>query len=327
MNSFNVKTPDEWKNKLYAKTVSKKSVGIRPAIILAAVLAVVIGISGSAFAVRVSKAPEYFGSMFLGDSEMADKVYSPKDYYFDSNRDDLTLKCKGIAGDNYSVHILFELGSDGDVLFDENKSYSFENHDQSVPFESSLGKGGSVDFIDERTLEINVNYSTENGFSLAGNTISMFFQNLSVYEKDTFNRLSEIECEFSGKVVIDYRNTVKKFTPTDNTVDINAVEFKPAKGRISNLHFDYTLDVIGAKELYSQIEDYRFITGTLTLNYDDGTSKDFRLKMPPENPDEASASSLGKRDNELHIVLRFPEPINAGRVTSAMLNGIELFAE
>ena len=327
MSSFNVKTPDEWKDKLYAKTVSKKSVGIRPAIILAAVLAVVIGISGSAFAVRVSKAPEYFGSMFLGDSEMADKVYSPKDYYFYSNRDDLTLKCKGIAGDNYSVHILFELGSDGDVLFDENKSYSFENHDQSVPFASSLGKGLSVDVIDERTLEVNVNYSTENGFSLAGNTISMYFQNIYVYEKDTFNKLGEIDCEFSGKVVIDYRNTVKKFTPTDNTVDMNGVVFKPAKGRISNFHFDYTLDVVDGEEFYSQIEDYRFITGTLTLNYDDGTSKEFRLKMPPENPDEASASSLGKRDNELHVVLGFPEPVNAGKVISVELNGIELFAE
>ena len=90
---------------------------------------------------------------------------------------------------------------------------------------------------------------------------------------------------------------------------------------------DYTLDVVDGKELYSQIEDYRFITGTLTLNYDDGTSKEFRLKMPPENPDEASASSLGKKDNELHVVLGFPEPVNAGKVISVELNEVEVFAE
>ena len=123
MNSFNVKTPDNWKENLYAKTTNKNTVRITPITLIAAVLAVIICISGSAFAVRVSKAPQYFGSVFLGDSPVANEVYSPKDYYFESSRDDLTLRCKGIAGDSYSVYILFELKSEGDVLFDKNKSY------------------------------------------------------------------------------------------------------------------------------------------------------------------------------------------------------------
>lgn len=322
MSSFNVKTPDEWKDKLYAKTVNKRTVRIRPAIILAAVLAVIIGISGSAFAVRVSKAPEYFGSMFLGDSEMADKVYSPKDYYFDSNRDDLTLKCKGIAGDSYSVYILFELKSSGDILFDKNKSYYIANRDQSIPFTLDIGTSWNTDVIDDRTLSIDISYSTHNGLGLAGKTIGLRFEDL-----ETFDHTKLIDCEFSGEIVVDYPNSIRKLTPTENTVNLLGVEFKPAKGRISNFHFDYTLDVVDGEELYSQIEDYRFITGTLTLNYDDGTSKDFRLKMPPENPDEASASSLGKKDNELHVVLGFPEPVNAGKVISVELNEVELFAE
>ena len=140
MSSFNVKTPDEWKENLYKKTNNKKAVRIRPIIVLAAALAVIICFSGSALAVRVSKAPEYFGSIFLRDSQVANEVYSEKNYYFDSNKDDLTLNCKGIVGDSYSVFILFELKSTGEIIFDENKTYDFENHDQNIPFASGYGK-------------------------------------------------------------------------------------------------------------------------------------------------------------------------------------------
>ncbi len=322
MSSFNVKTPDEWKDKLYAKTVNKRTVRIRPAIILAAVLAVIIGISGSAFAVRVSKAPEYFGSMFLGDSEMADKVYSPKDYYFDSNRDDLTLKCKGIAGDSYSVYILFELKSSGDILFDKNKSYYIANRDQSIPFTLDIGTSWNTDVIDDRTLSIAISYSTHNGLGLAGKTIGLRFEDL-----ETFDHTKLIDCEFSGEIVVDYPNSIRKLTPTENTVNLLGVEFKPAKGRISNFHFDYTLDVVDGKELYSQLEDHEFVTGTLTLNYADGTKDSFTLRLPPQNSEEATASSTGKHENDLHLVIYLRKPISAAKVTSIELNGIELFAE
>lgn len=322
MSSFNVKTPDEWKDKLYAKTVNKRTVRIRPAIVLAAVLAVVIGISGSAFAVRVSKAPEYFGSMFLGNSEMADKVYSPKDYYFDSNRDDLTLKCKGIAGDSYSVYILFELKSSGDILFDKNKSYYIANRDQSIPFTLDIGTSWNTDVIDDRTLSIAISYSTHNGLGLAGKTIGLRFEDL-----ETFDHTKLIDCEFSGEIVVDYPNSIRKLTPTENTVNLLGVEFKPAKGRISNFHFDYTLDVVDGKELYSQLEDHEFVTGTLTLNYADGTKDNFTLRLPPQNSEEATASSTGKHENDLHLVIYLRKPISAAKVTSIELNGIELFAE
>ena len=41
MNSFNVKTPDDWKENLFAKTTDKKSVRIKPITLIAAVLAVI----------------------------------------------------------------------------------------------------------------------------------------------------------------------------------------------------------------------------------------------------------------------------------------------
>ena len=320
MNSFNVKTPDNWKENLYAKTTNKNTVRIKPITLIAAVLAVIICISGSAFAVRVSKAPQYFGSVFLGDSPVANEVYSPKDYYFESSRDDLTLRCKGIAGDSYSVYILFELKSTGDVLFDKNKSYYIANRDQSIPFVSSLSSGWNTDVIDERTLEIAISYGTENG-ALAGKTISMYFSDL-----ETFDHTKLIDCEFSGEIVVDYRNSIRKLTPTENTVNLLGVEFKPSKGRISNFHFDYTLDVVDGKEIYSQLEDHDFVTGTLTLNYIDGTKDDFTLRLPPQNSEEASATLTGQHENDLRLVIYLPKPTSAADVISVELDGAQLFS-
>ena len=321
MNSFNVKTPDNWKESLYAKTTNKNTVRIKPLTLIAAVLAVIICISGSAFAVRVSKAPQYFGSVFLGDSPVANEVYSPKDYYFESSRDDLTLRCKGIAGDSYSVYILFELKSEGDVLFDKNKSYYIANRDQSIPFVSSLGSSWNTDVIDERTLEIAISYSIDTGLGLAGKTISMYFGDL-----ETFDHTKLIECEFSGKIVVDYPNSIRKLTPTENTVNLLGVEFKPSKGRISNFHFDYTLDVVDGKEIYSQLEDHDFVTGTLTLNYIDGTKDDFTLRLPPQNSEEASATLTGQHENDLRLVIYLPRPISAADVISVELDGAQLFS-
>lgn len=320
MNSFNVKTPDNWKENLYAKTTNKNTVRIKPITLIAAVLAVIICISGSAFAVRVSKAPQYFGSVFLGDSPVANEVYSPKDYYFESSRDDLTLRCKGIAGDSYSVYILFELKSEGDVLFDKNKSYYIANRDQSIPFTLDISSSWNTTVIDERTLEIAISYGTENG-ALAGKTINMYFSDF-----ETFDHTKLIECEFSGKIVVDYPNSIRKLTPTENTVNLLGVEFKPSKGRISNFHFDYTLDVVDGKEIYSQLEDHDFVTGTLTLNYIDGTKDDFTLRLPPQNSEEASATLTGQHENDLRLVIYLPRPISAADVISVELDGAQLFS-
>lgn len=320
MNSFNVKTPDDWKENLYAKTTHKKTVRIKPVKLIAAVIAIIIGISGSVFAVRVYKAPEYFGQIFLGDSPVADEVYSPKDYYFESSRDDLTLRCKGIAGDSFYVYILFELNSTGDVLFDKNQSYYIANRDQSIPFTLDIGSNWNTTVINERTLEIAISYSTDGGLGLAGKTISLHFSDL-----ETFDHTKLIECEFSGKIVVDYPNSTRKLTPTENTVNILGVEFKPVKGRISNFHFDYTLDVVDGKDLYSQLDDHKLVTGTLTLNYDGGTKDDFTLRLPPQNSNEAFASSLGKYDDYFHIIIYLPKPISAADVVSVELDGVELF--
>lgn len=324
MNSFNVSTPDEWKKNLYSKTENKQVNVIKPTVILAATFATILCMSASVFAVKISKAPQYFGSIFLGDSPVADDVYSEKNYYFDSTKDDLSLECKGIAGDNYSVFILFELKSTGNILFDKNMSYHFENHTQDIPFMWEFSKGMSCKVIDEHTMEISVSLSDVYGGNIAGKTVGMHFENIEVYDINSMKKTDVIECSFSGNITIDYLNTVDKLNATQNTVTIKEIEFKPIKGNISNFHFDYTLEVIDGKELFSDMDEYKMVSGTLTLNYTDGTRDDFRIKMPPENSDDAFGVKIGKTNKKLHVQLKIPKPICADNVTSVEINGCEI---
>ena len=84
MKKLNVETPEEWKSGLFLRLEKNKKPVIRPVVLLAACLAAVICLSASAFAVSAVRAPEYFGSLFLGQSETADALYSPKNIVFDT---------------------------------------------------------------------------------------------------------------------------------------------------------------------------------------------------------------------------------------------------
>ncbi len=188
MNNFKVKTPENWKDDLYDNIYKTKRKRPKAAVLLAAVLTSLICFSFSAFAVRVTKAPEYFGSMFLGKSENADAVYSEKNIAFNSDNEDFELICKGIVGDNSYVYLLFEIRSKGDVVFnDENNSYYFEDIYETIPFSLSYGKSGAVYVKDERTLSSHISLSGKS-INFIGKTITIDFKNIEVYEKNTFNK-------------------------------------------------------------------------------------------------------------------------------------------
>lgn len=325
MNNFEVKTPDKWKKNLYTEVYSIKRKRPKAVMLLAAMLAALICFSGTAFAVKVTKAPEYFGSVFLGQSENADKVYSKKNIVFKSDNDDLEMVCKGIVGDNSYVYILFEIRSTGDIIFDSKTSaYWFEEINEDIPFTLSYGKSGAVYIKDERTLEANISLSGS-GLNLVGKTLSVNFRNLEVYKQHSVELKEVINVNFNGKVTIDYYNTQKKLKKTENTVIINNVLFRPLKGEISNLNFEYTLESITDNVLDPVIGIEKFASGELTLIYDDGRSETCRIKMPPEKDTDAAASEIGIRNNKLHLQISFPEPVNAKRVTCVILNGVEIF--
>ena len=323
MNTFNVKTPDEWKERLYTKTANKKLLRIRPVAVLAATLAVIICISGSALAVRISNAPEYFGSIFLGNQEIANDIYSEKNSFFDSSREDLSLKCKAIAGDNFDVNILFELKSTGEIYFDKNKTYHFSDYNYTLPyFSNESGFGSVLKAIDEHTLEIQISLTAEVN-RMIGRSVELHLKNI-----ESFDKAEYIECEFSGRLVIDYRNTVNKLTATENTITAAGVQFKAVEGKISSFNFDFYLEAISGKEIYDSLvlTEEKMLPDTLTLHYADGTSEEFKIKLPPENEDTIFPSVTGARKNyKFHIRLYLRKPINAAKVVSAELNGTELF--
>ena len=325
MNEFSVKTPDEWKTKLYSQTIEKKTVRLRPAMLVAAILAFVICVSGSAFAVRVSRAPEYFGSKYLGQSESSDQVYSEKNLMLKSDREDLELVCKGIVGDNYNLFLVFELNSTGDVKFDENKHYLFEEADQYLAFSSSFGRGIGCYFVDENTLRFEIFYSGIDSGSIVGRILNISFVNIEEYENNSFKLTDTIECAFNGNIAIDYANTQRKLKKTENSVLMNGVTFNPHKADITNLNFKYTLKVLDGADTFESVNHDKLIEGTLTLNYKDGTKETFNINMPPDGANDIGASTMEKRGDKFEVQLHFRQTINASAVASVELNGVEVF--
>ncbi len=329
MNRLYVATPEEWKSGLFRRLEKSRRVSVRPAVVLAAALAAVICLSGSAFAVSAVRAPEYFGSLFLGRSETADALYSPKNIVFESSRDDLTLTCKGIAGDSFDVFMLFELVSTGDTVFSEDNTYYFgeAQHDISSLFPmGSFSRSISFRITDEKKAEIEICFSATEGGSFLGRDVDFYFENIDMWEKDSDEGIVTAEkCEFSGKVRIDYAATLRKLRKTSEETVSGGVGFIPLKGSISNFNLDIKLKVTKGREIYESTEPESLIGGTLTLNLKDGTRKSFNLKMPPQSEDDAFFSAVGKNNDELSLQIHFPEPVNAGNVSSIELNSVCIF--
>lgn len=325
MNEFGVKTPEEWKAKLYRQTTEKKVVRLRPAMLIAAIIAFVICVSGSAFAVRVSRAPEYFGSKYLGLSESSDQVYSEKNIVFQSDREDLELTCKGIIGDDYNIGLIFHLKSTGDIVFKEDKRYWIEEIYDYILFTNGRSRGTNVITLDEQTLQIEISYGSIDGVAIAGRNIKLSFQNIIEYKENSFIQTDFFDCNFEGKVTVDYKSTNRKLQKTENNVEMHGVTLKPVKAEISNLNFYYVLEVVDGEEIFEAADELDIIKGTLTLNYKDGTEETFNVTMPPQNENDIGVGSAGKRGNQLRVKPHFRSTINASEIASVELNGVEVF--
>lgn len=325
---FTVETPQAWKNELFTKTQQKKAVRMKPVAVLAAVLAVLIGISGTVFAGKVIRAPEYFGSLLLGDTPEAGEVYSAKNTVFESSREDLQLTCTGIVGDKLSLQLIFRLTSTGDLLFDPDYTYLFETNSEDFGFFSEMGKSIGSTVVDERTLEMHVDMSNISGGNFVGKKVSFLFADLEKYKiGGNFSDTEVIPCAFEGEIVVDYANTTQKLGKTQNSITVNGVMFKPVKGEISNLHLDYVMEVADGLQTFDELSFEKFVTGTLTVQYADGTSDTFALKQPPEDDNDAFAGTIGRDDNKIHFVIRFPKLIYAANVKSVSVDGVVLFAK
>lgn len=316
MNDFYVKTPEEWKEKLYMRIEKPKKTAFRPAVVLACAIASLILLSGSAFASRIINAPEYFGSKYLGATEQGNAVYSEKNMVFSSDRDDMSLTLKGIVGDNYSVYMLLELKSLGEVRFSEEKSYLFHTNDRQIPFSTGSGLSMNSEVIDEKTILFELSVSES---SLVGKKITMTFRDIIAAEKGGFYKLQE-ECAFSGEFTVDYKNTDTILKKSGNTVILKGKEYSFSGAVLSNLHLKFS--VSGNGKLNISEDDAVFLPeGNITLIYSDGSEENLRIKMPPAEENDVSVSSIGVKSDKINYVLHFPYPVNARNVVSIEHNG------
>ncbi len=323
---FSVQTPQEWKDELFAKTSTNKQKRIKPVALFAAVLAVLIGVSGTAFAGKVMNAPEYFGSIFLGNTLAAGEVYSAKNTVFESSRDDLQMTCLGIVGDKISLHLIFRITSTGDLLFDPAYNYLFENNDQDLGFFPSMGRGIGCKVIDERNLEMYMDMTGISGGNFVGKKVGFFFENLEKYRLGGgFSDLEVIPCEFEGTITVDYTNTTQKLAATENELTVDGVTMKPEKAEISNMNLWYDMEITQGADRVSP-HMLEFVTGVLTLAFADGSMQNYDLQHPPVDDNDVFASSVGRTGDTLTFVLHFPSLIHAADVKSVAIDGVILFA-
>lgn len=321
---FTVTTPQEWKDELFAKTSTNKQKRIKPVALLAAVLAVLIGLSGTAFAGKVMNAPEYFGSIFLGNTLAAGEVYSVKNTVLESSREDLQMTCTGIIGDEISLQLIFNIYSTGDLLFDPAYNYLFFNNEHDFGF-YPMGKSIGCKVIDERTLEMHMDMSGIGGGNFVGKKVKFYFEDLEKYRiGGDFSDLEVIPCAFEGTITVDYTNTTQKLTATENELTMDGVTMKPGKAKISNMNLWYDMEITqGSDRVTSHMLE--LVNGVLTLTFADGSVQCYDLQHPPVDDNDVFASSVSRNGDKLTFVLHLPSLIHAADVKSVAIDGIVLF--
>ena len=323
---FTVTTPQEWKDELFAKTSTNKQKRIKPVALLAAVLAVLIGVSGTAFAGKVMNAPEYFGSIFLGNTLAAGEVYSVKNTVLESSREDLQMTCTGIIGDEISLQLIFNIYSTGDLLFDPAYNYLFFNNDHDFGF-YPMGKSIGCKVIDERTLEMHMDMTGIGGGNFVGKKVKFYFEDLEKYRLGGgFSDLEVIPCAFEGTITVDYTNTTQKLTATENELTVDGVTMKPGKAKISNMNLWYDMEVTDGQEIVMRNDDFvDLVHGSLTVTFADGSVQNYDLMHPPVDDNDIFASSVSRNGDKLTFVLHLPSLIHAADVKSVAIDGIVLF--
>lgn len=319
-NKLTVSTPQEWKDELFAKTSTNKQKRIKPVALFAAVLAVLIGVSGTAFAGKVMNAPEYFGSIFLGNTLAAGEVYSVKNTVLESSREDLQMTCTGIIGDEISLHLIFRITSTGDLLFDPAYNYLFENNDQDLGFFPSMGRGIGCKVIDERTLEMHMDMTGIGGGNFVGKKVGFFFENLEKFRLGgDFSDLEVIPCAFEGTITVDYTNTTQKLTVTENELTVDGVTMMPGKAKISNMNLWYDMEITQGADRVSP-HMLELVKGVLTITFADGSVQNYDLQHPPVDDNDIFASSVGRTGDTLTFVLHLPSLIHAADIKSIAWN-------
>lgn len=323
MNKFNVITPEAWKENLFDNLGHpKKRINYKAFAAIAAAVAIIIT-STTGFA--YSQAPEYFGSILFPESqENLNSIYSSKNIVFESTSEDFTLTCSGIAGDRRSLVTVFELKSNGDYCFDPDEIYFIgEWGVETMPLNlDGYSIGSSSTYVDEKTVLLDVHFNSDS-LNIIGGILDIELKDIVVgFGED---EKTVVTGEFKGKIRIDYPNTAVNLSKTKNSVCTDGVTVNAKKAWISNLGFDIELKVIGGTEKISEFEDHEIILKKMTLNYADGTSEEFNLRLPPRTDEDASIGSVLKNEHTISFEGKFPKLINSSEVVSVAIDDCIMF--
>ncbi len=325
MNKFNVNTPDEWKEKLFLKIENpKKKINYRAVAAIAAVIAV-IAASTTGFA--YSQAPEYFGSMLFSNSqENLSSIYSSKNIVFESPSDEFSLICNGIAGDRRSMFTVFELKSNGDFCFDSEEIYFIGEWDvETMPLNlDGYSIGSSSTYVDEKTVLIDVFFNSQS-LNIIGGVLNLELKDIVIGFGD--NKEVIVPGEFKGKIKIDYPNTVVNLSKTKNIANSEGVFAKGKDAWISNLGFAFELKVVDGSDRIAAFEDHELIFKKMTLNYNDGSSEDFIMRLPPQSDNDVSVGMVSKNEYLIRFEGKFPKLINSSEVVSVAFDDCILFVK
>lgn len=325
MNKFKVETPEIWKEKLFLSADNpKRKFNYRAVVAIAATTAILVF---STTGVAYSQAPEYIGSMFFGLSqENMSSIYSPKSTVFESSSDDFSLTCIGIAGDRRSMVAVFELKSNSDFSFNPEKTYFFgERGVETSPVRlNGYSIGSSSTYVDEKTLLIDLHFNAQST-NIIGETVHLEFRNITNGFGD--DEVIVSSCVFKGKIKVDYPNTVVNLSKTKNTVCTDGVTAKAKKAWISNLGFEIEFKVTDGAQIIATLEDHELVFKKMTLNYIDGTSEEFILRLPSHSDRDVVVSSVSKNENKIWIKGKFPKLINSSEVVSVAIDDYVMFVK
>lgn len=330
MSNFNVETPQDWKNKLYAKTSGKgemKPLRFKPVIAAISVI-LVFALTTTAFA--FSSMPDFFKSLFQGNNEYLNPLYMPKTIVLDSETDELEVLCTGIMGDKNHIAVSFTVKSKGNLTFDINNLYLFETNSFRFESENPSNNDGysstfNLSYSDSKTLVGDLLISGSIGKGFTGKTLNVELKNLECL-KPEINSIYEkiLDCKFESEITVDYTDTSKELSALNSEISYKDMTFCPVKADVSNISLNAEFKMIkgDAKNLN---ESYPF--ETITVTFKDKTVSIFNFKEKTESQNIFYVNSVTQTETSYVISGIFGEAVDASKILSVKFNNTELFAE
>lgn len=330
MNKFNVETPQDWKNKLYAKTISRqeqKELRFKPAMAAVAVV-LVFTLTTTAFA--FAEMPDFFKSIFQGNDDYLNPLYMPKNIVLDSETDEIEVLCTGIMGDKNNLAVSFAVKSKGNTEFDINNHYIFDTSSFRIESEKPSNDDGysatfNLNYYDNKTLLGDLYISGNSGNGFTGKQLKLALANLECLKPEAAAEFERIlDCRFESEIAIDYTDTSKELSALKSEIAYENIVLSPVHSEISNISLNAEFKAIkgNAKDLG---EAYPF--ESITVTFKDGTVSEFNFGEKTEKQNIFYVNSVTQTDETYAVSGVFGEAVEAKNVLSVEFGGVKLFAE